>query len=138
MQKIQLNVAINGISTKDNDEECVMHSKIDNIEFMIYDNTDEVIEELFDDITFLQIPKWIGNISERQRFYLPLGSFLVLKINPNCGESVTLNHEKIGKYSKRIIKITTLINKYKLEGINYTSEKDDWKIFEKKNPHNCP
>ena len=53
MQKIQLNVAINGISTKDNDEECVMHSKIDNIEFMIYDNTDEVIEELFDDITFL-------------------------------------------------------------------------------------
>ena len=63
-----------------------------------------------------------------------MGSFLALKINPNCGESVTLNHEKIGKYSKRIIKITTLINKHKLEGINYTSEKDDWKIFEKKNP----
>ena len=27
-----------------------MHSKINNIEFMIYDNTDKVIEELFESL----------------------------------------------------------------------------------------
>ena len=37
----------NFISSKDNDEECVMHLKSDNTEFMISDNADEVIEELF-------------------------------------------------------------------------------------------
>ena len=40
-------MAINVISSKDNDEELVMHSKSDNIELTIYDNTDEVIEEFF-------------------------------------------------------------------------------------------
>ena len=33
------------ISSKDTDEECVMHSKSDNIEIMIYDKVDEVIEK---------------------------------------------------------------------------------------------
>ena len=32
MQKIKLTIAINFISSKDNDEEHVMHSKSDNIE----------------------------------------------------------------------------------------------------------
>ena len=36
------------ISSKDNDEECVTHSKNDNIEIMINDEADEVIKELFD------------------------------------------------------------------------------------------
>ena len=40
-------MAINVISSKDNDEELVMHSKSDNIELTIYDNIDEVIEEFF-------------------------------------------------------------------------------------------
>ena len=35
------------VSSIDNDEERVMHSKIDNIEIMINDETDEVIVELF-------------------------------------------------------------------------------------------
>ena len=35
------------ISSKDNDEERVTHSKRDNTEFIIYHNVDEVIEELF-------------------------------------------------------------------------------------------
>ena len=34
------------LSSKDNDKECVMHSR-DNIDIMINDKTDEVIEELF-------------------------------------------------------------------------------------------
>ena len=38
----------NFISSLDNDEDRVMHSKIDNIEIMINDETDEIIKELFD------------------------------------------------------------------------------------------
>ena len=45
--KIQLTIAINFISSKGNDEECVMHSKSHNIEMMINDRADKVIEELF-------------------------------------------------------------------------------------------
>ena len=35
------------MSSKDNDEECVMHSKGDNMEMIINDKADEVIQELF-------------------------------------------------------------------------------------------
>ena len=35
------------MSSKDNDEESVMHSKRDNIEIMINEKANEVIEELF-------------------------------------------------------------------------------------------
>ena len=45
--KFQLTIAINFISSKDNDEERVMHSKNDNIEIMINDKAGENIEELF-------------------------------------------------------------------------------------------
>ena len=41
--------------------------------------------------------------------------------------TVVLNHEEIGKHSERIIKIKSFINKYNWEGINFPSEKDDWK-----------
>ena len=49
--KIQLTIAYNFISSTDNDEECVMHSKSNNIEIMINDKADEVIKELFDSFT---------------------------------------------------------------------------------------
>ena len=45
--KIQLTIAINFVSSKDNNEECVMHSKSDDIEIMIKDKADKIIEELF-------------------------------------------------------------------------------------------
>ena len=45
---IQLTIEINFISSKGNDEERVMHSKSNNIEFMIFNNVDEVTEELFE------------------------------------------------------------------------------------------
>ena len=38
-----------------------------------------------------------------------------------------LNHEEIRKNPERITKIK-YINKYKWEGINFSSEKDDWNI----------
>ena len=47
MWKIQLTIAINFISSKDNDEEHVMSSKNDKKEIKINDKADEVMEKLF-------------------------------------------------------------------------------------------
>ena len=47
--------------------------------------------------------------------------------------TVALNHEEIGKKTERITKIKPFINKYKWEGINFPSEKDDWKKIQKNN-----
>ena len=44
--KIQFKIAMNFISSKDTDEEFVMHSS-DNIEIMIYNKADEVIQNVF-------------------------------------------------------------------------------------------
>ena len=43
-QEIQFTLAINFMSSKDNDEDCVIHSKGDNIEIMTYDKADKVIK----------------------------------------------------------------------------------------------
>ena len=47
--------------------------------------------------------------------------------------TVALNHEKTGKHAKGITKIKPFINEYKREGINFSSEKQDTKKFEKNN-----
>ena len=44
--KIQLTIAINFTSSKNNDEEHVVHSKIDNKEIMINHKADKVIIKL--------------------------------------------------------------------------------------------
>ena len=46
--KIQLKIANNFISSLDNDEECVIYSKIDTIETMINDEADEIKEDPFE------------------------------------------------------------------------------------------
>ena len=46
-QILQLTIAINFISSKNTDEERVMHSKSDKRECVIYDNADEVMKNLF-------------------------------------------------------------------------------------------
>ena len=48
MCKILLTIANNFISSIDNNEEHVMHSKSDNIEIIIKNEADEVIKESFD------------------------------------------------------------------------------------------
>ena len=48
--KIQSTIAINFISSKDVDEEHVMHLKSSNIEFISYDNANEVVNELVDSL----------------------------------------------------------------------------------------
>ena len=50
MWKIQLTIANSFISSINNNEERVMHSKSDNIEIMINDEADEVIKEIFDSL----------------------------------------------------------------------------------------
>ena len=48
--KIQLAIAMNFVSSKDVDEEHVTHSKSNNIEFISYDNANEVVNELFESL----------------------------------------------------------------------------------------
>ena len=61
---------------------------------------------------------------------------LINKKDSKCFQyavTVTLNCEKIKKSCKEQQKIKPFINKYSWEGINFPSEKDDWKRFEKNN-----
>ena len=51
--KIQLNVASNFISSKDVDEERVMHSKGNNTEFMTYVNANYVVDERFEPLLLI-------------------------------------------------------------------------------------
>ena len=48
--KIESTIAINFISSKDIDEELVMYLKSDNIEFMSYDNGNEVVHKVFESL----------------------------------------------------------------------------------------
>ena len=48
--KIHLTMAINVFSSKDSDEIRIMHSKSDNIEILIGNETNESIEELFESL----------------------------------------------------------------------------------------
>ena len=48
--KIQLTMVINFISSKDFEETGTMHTKTDNIEIMIGNETNEIIEELFNSL----------------------------------------------------------------------------------------
>ena len=48
--KIHLTIAMNFISSKDVNEEHVMHLKSDNIEFTLYDNANAVFNELFESL----------------------------------------------------------------------------------------
>ena len=51
--------------------------------------------------------------------------------------TVALNHEEIEKHSERITNIKPFTNKYTWEEINFPSEKDYWKNFEKNNLTNA-
>ena len=48
--KVELTNTINFISSKYVEEERVMHSKGTNIEFVFYDNANEVVDELFESL----------------------------------------------------------------------------------------
>ena len=42
-----LTIAISFISSKDVEQESLMHLKSENIEFIVYDNTNEVVDKFF-------------------------------------------------------------------------------------------
>ena len=49
------------------------------------------------------------------------------------GVTFPLNYKEKGKNTERITKLKPFINSYNLEGINFPSEKNNWKKFEKNN-----
>ena len=86
--KIQLAIANNFISSTDNDEERVMHQKIDNMEIMINDKADEVKKDLFDSLK----NRYQNNLvsvkgSDFVFNYAHLLYCKCHKITPNCGGS---------------------------------------------------
>ena len=65
--KIHLAIAINFISSKDAEEEHVMHSNSDNIKITSYSDANKVVDELFDSL----ISRFLGNLEtlmERSQF----------------------------------------------------------------------
>ena len=72
--KIQLTMQINFISSKDSEETRTMHTKKSNIEIMMGNETDEIIEKLFDSLlqkfkkgfSFTKLSK---RINEKKRVY---------------------------------------------------------------------
>ena len=78
--------------------------------------------------SYMDSPNWIKN---KKATIYPIN-----KKDSKCFQyavTVTLNHEKIGKNPEGITNTKPFIDKYILEGINYLSEKDDWKNLEKNN-----
>ena len=49
-QKTQLTIGINFISSKDKEEERIMHSNSDNIKFTSYNDANKVVNELFESL----------------------------------------------------------------------------------------
>ena len=88
--KIQLTIANNFISSIDNDEEHVMHSKSDNIEIMIGNEADKVINKLLDSLK----NRYQNNLASMKSSefvfdYVHLMYYKSHKINPNsCGSCV--------------------------------------------------
>ena len=79
------------------------------------------------DGSYIESPDWIKNKK---------ATINPVKKDIKCFQhtvKVALNHKEIGKYSERITKIRSFINKYNWEGINFPLEKDSWKKFKKNN-----
>ena len=86
--KIQLTIANNFIFSTDNNEECVMHWKSDNIKIMINDEVDEVIKERFDSLKN-RYQNNLESVKSREFVfdYVHLLYYKCHKINPNFGGS---------------------------------------------------
>ena len=104
--KIQLIIAIN-ISSKDGEEEHVMHSKSNNTKLTIY-------------WTKKRKKKATINPKKKDDKYF------------QYAVKVALNYEEIKLNPERVSNITPFIKKYKWKIINYPL-KIDWKTFEKYN-----
>ena len=63
--KIQLTTAISFISSKDTEEERVMHSTSGNIKLTSYNDANEIVNELFESLR-LKISRKVRNMNERK------------------------------------------------------------------------
>ena len=87
--KIQLTIAINFISSKDAEEERVMHSKSGNIKYTSYNDGNRVVDELFESLR----PGYQGNSEKSMRgsefiFYsVELMCYKYHKVNFRCDDS---------------------------------------------------
>ena len=86
-RRLELTIANNFISSIDNDEGRVMHSKSDNIGIMIDDEANEVIKELFVPLKNRYQNNYESMNSEFVFDYITLLYYKCHKINPNRGES---------------------------------------------------
>ena len=86
--KIQLIIANNFISSRDNDEKRVLHSKSANTEIMINDEAHKIIKESFDSLkNRYQNNLELMKCNEFVFDYLHLLYYKYHKINPNRGGS---------------------------------------------------
>ena len=88
--KIQLTIAINFISPKHAEEECIMHSRRNNIKFTYYNDVDEVVDELFDSLR----SRYQGNLETSRR-----GSdFIFDSVQPMHYKCHRVNFRRGGSY----------------------------------------
>ena len=123
------------MSSKDSDETRAMHTKSNNIEIMIGNETDEIIRELFQSL----LQKNQDGLKESMRgseFVFDSIDLLYYKlhkitstINPNNNDdkcfqyavAVALNYQEINKNPERISKIKSFIDQYNWKERNFLS-----------------
>ena len=134
MCKIQLTIAINFISCKDDhDEEHVMYSKSDNIEIMINDEENKVTE-LF---KLLQ-KRYQNNLEKLVRGsefvfdYVYLLYYKCHKINPNCGGSYI---DFLGWTKSKKATINQINKREQMLSLCYNSHIKSWQN-QKRSPKN--
>ena len=92
-----------------------MRSQSDNEEFMIGNETNEIIQELFDPV----LQKYQKGLEESMK-----GSDFQYTV------TVALTHQNIKYNSESISKFKPFIDQYHWEKIKFPSHKKDWKKFE--------
>ena len=77
--------------------------------------------------SYIDSPKWLKN---KKATINPQNN------NDNCFQyalTVALNHKQIKNHSERISNLKPFIDQYNWKGINFPSQKEDWKKFESNN-----
>ena len=151
--KVHLTIAINFVSSKDVDEESVMHSENSDTKFKTFDNVNDIVDDFSSHFfqryqnnleTLMRATDFIFH-SVRLMYYKCPPDWIKNKkaiINPKnkkdkCFEytaTVALYHDEIESYLERISNIKLFMNKYMEKEINYSPKIGDWERFEKNNP----
>ena len=134
-----------------------MHTTSHNIEIMMGSETDKIIKKIFESL--LQnyhkdlketmrgsefINDSVDSVLKRGGSYIDSPKWWKNKkttINPknndnNCFQytlTVALNHQQIKNHPERISNLKPFIDQYNWKGINFPSQKEDWKEFESNN-----